>query len=319
MNALSEAVAPARVLVLLATYNGAAYLGEQLDSIFAQQGVDVGICYGDDGSQDDTAAVLADYARRFPGRLQPLRSDRRGGRASRNFLRLLVDCEWEGDFDFVALADQDDIWAPDKLRRAVDALRASGALGYSGAVTAFWPDGREKLLGQNPRTRRADFLFEGAGQGCTFVLSPSLLKAVIPVIRQRWDSLDGLHYHDWLVYAFCRASGGDWYFDPQSCMRYRQHAANDTGARSSLAGLVRRLKLVFSGWYSEQIRQMAVFCTEAVPACEPARNYLSLRDLRLRQPVTGRLRLAAFVLRDGRRRMSDRCVLLAMALAGSLR
>lgn len=47
-----------KVLVLLSSYNGEKYLNEQLDSLFAQEGVDVHVLIRDDGSSDNTILVV---------------------------------------------------------------------------------------------------------------------------------------------------------------------------------------------------------------------------------------------------------------------
>ena len=50
-----------KVIVLLSTYNGGKYLSEQLDSLVAQKGVDVGILVRDDGSTDTTLSILDEW------------------------------------------------------------------------------------------------------------------------------------------------------------------------------------------------------------------------------------------------------------------
>ena len=50
------------VAVLMATYNGERYLHEQLDSILAQQNVDIKIYVRDDRSVDTTVAIITEYS-----------------------------------------------------------------------------------------------------------------------------------------------------------------------------------------------------------------------------------------------------------------
>ena len=123
--------APARppcVLVLLATFNGARWLEEQLDSIIGQQGAQVAILAADDGSSDGTVALVERCAATWLAApvLAP-RGHQLG--AAGNFLRLLREAPLTG-FDFVALADQDDVWLPGRLARAVQYLADRGADGY---------------------------------------------------------------------------------------------------------------------------------------------------------------------------------------------
>jgi rhamnosyltransferase len=70
------------------------------------------------------------------------------GGAAQNFFRLLR----EGDFtgcDYIALSDQNEIWLPSKLTRAVARLNEANAQAYSSEALAFWPNGRRKLIGKS--------------------------------------------------------------------------------------------------------------------------------------------------------------------------
>src|SRR5258708_33906730 len=104
-----------------------------------------------------------------------------------------------GASNFVALADQDDIWHEQKLARAVSALSESEASGYSCAVTAFWKSGREQTLLQISSQTKLDFLFEGAGQGCTFVLEANLFLRLEKFFRSNEISTRLLTYRDWAI------------------------------------------------------------------------------------------------------------------------
>ena len=95
----------------------------------------------------------------------------------------------------------------------------------------------------------SDFLFEGAGQGCTFVLTADLYERVRRFLLTGGEVTHGIHYHDWLVYALARSWGLHWCFDAQPSLRFRQHAGNDTGARGTLQGVARRLSRIRHGWY----------------------------------------------------------------------
>ena len=301
-----------RVLVLLASYNGAPWLRAQIDSILAQAGVEVDIMVGDDASHDATPDLLRDA---WPGeaRIRFRRWDGSSGSAGANFRRLFRTVDSIG-YDFVALADQDDVWHPDKLARALEALQRHNAQGYSAAVEAFWPDGRRKTMAQCARERGADFLFEGAGQGCTFVLRQSLFARVRGFCIEHVDAVERLHYHDWMIYLLARAWDARWVFDARAALDYRQHGGNEIGARGSQGAVQRRLKQIRNGWYGRQIRQAAKLYRIAHPGdafIEGAAQLLGRDDGPLR-----RLGLAGFVIRHGRRRRVDRAVLALAALAG---
>jgi rhamnosyltransferase len=300
------------VLVLLATYNGKPWLHEQISSILCQEGVNVLIVIGDDNSNDGTKEMLInEWAEE--SRIQTRFWEKGSGSAGGNFRRLYRQVD-VSRFDYVALADQDDVWYPGKLRTALLALETHGAHGYSCAVNSFWSDGREKIISQRPEQRGADFLFEGAGQGCTFVLTRELFQLVQRFCDEQAELSERLHYHDWLIYVLARAWGMVWYFDPRPWMKYRQHLGNEIGSRGSLKAITRRLALVRNGWYRNQVLA-AINVFEAVTT----QNALVVQfGAVLREPDSWARRrlLARFAMKHGRRRLSDRLVLLFASTAG---
>src|SRR5688572_11109866 len=99
--------------VLMSTYNGEGHLPAQLDSILSQEGVSVRVTVRDDGSVDGTSSVLAEYER--DPRVRVLLEANIG--LPHAFYRL-IDLA-PADATYLAIADQDDVWRGDKLRRAV--------------------------------------------------------------------------------------------------------------------------------------------------------------------------------------------------------
>ncbi len=234
-----------RVAVLLAAHNGMVYVEELLASISRQEGVSITVFAGVDASTDGTEAFFQDRAARDPG-LILLPIGQRFGSACANFLRLLRDVDFDA-FDYVALADQDDIWLPHKLRRAHQVLRESGCDGYSSNVTAFWPDGRRALVDKAQAQKTWDFLFEGGAPGCTFVLRRALALEIQALARAHPDGIAGIAFHDWLIYAYARSRGYRWTIDRQPNLLYRQHAANFVGANSGWQALRARAWEILSG------------------------------------------------------------------------
>lgn len=110
----------ATIGILLATFNGARYLPAQLQSIAAQTHRDWHLTVRDDGSDDDTPAILAAFARAHPGRVTVVRDDRGRLGPLGNFNRLLGMAREP----YLAFADQDDVWRPRKLARALLRIRA---------------------------------------------------------------------------------------------------------------------------------------------------------------------------------------------------
>lgn len=235
-----------KVAVCLAAFNGMRWLPEQLDSICAQSDVEVTIFISVDSSEDGTEAWVAKQAR-GDGRLVLLPCGQRFGGAAQNFFRILGEVDFSG-FDYVGLADQDDIWFPDKLARAHEVLCRSGASAYSSNVMAFWADGRRALIDKAQPQRRWDFLFEAAGPGCTYVMKTEFVSDMKSNLASRWSELQLVGLHDWFLYAYARASGYQWIIDKRVSMLYRQHAENQVGVNQGWRAFMHRVRKISSGW-----------------------------------------------------------------------
>lgn len=300
-----------RFLVLLAAYNGARWIRQQLESILTQEGVNACVTIRDDGSSDTTieeiARVGADRRVRLESGSPPT------GSAAGNFFRLIVENSADG-FDFVAFSDQDDIWRQDKLARACRMLQGTNSACYSSATTAQWDNGRQRLVALYREQNPCDFLFEGGGQGCTFVLSASFYERVRRFLAEHPELMQGLHFHDWTMYALARAWGVPWTFDPTPTVVYRQHSGNDTGARGSYQGARRRLALLRSGWYRGQLERISLLCGSAAP--DDPRIAEWRHALQAPRGWQRAARLARFCFRWGRRRRRDRLVFALACLAG---
>ena len=140
--------------VLIATYNGEKWLPEQLSSIRGQKCVDFFVIASDDQSTDGTLRILAENSLYFPLLILPPKVERFGN-ANKNFLRLICDADI-GKAEYIALADQDDIWRPEKLSRAINKLRTEGAVGYSSDFEAFWQDGRRRIIKKSHSQKKFD-------------------------------------------------------------------------------------------------------------------------------------------------------------------
>jgi rhamnosyltransferase len=300
------------VLVLLAAYNGEKWILEQIKSILAQVEVNVHIVIRDDGSSDKTLDKISSLLN-GDGRLTLMSTSEPTGSAAQNFLTLMRENSADG-FNFVAFSDQDDIWHPKKLTRACEQLSNVRLAGYSGATIASWPNGRKSVLRQVHIVTNGDYLFEGAGQGCTYVLRAEFYREVRAFVIRHQAFTNKLHYHDWMVYALARSWEYGWVFDSQPLTSYRQHSLNDTGARSTWAGMTKRLRFISKGWYRSQLAAIAAICMTAAPGSPTVTAWKS--QFLAKDSWARRLRIASFILRHGRRRTSDNVILILSALIG---
>jgi len=243
-----------KVAILLASYNGTKYIKEQIDSILNQKDVDLTIFISDDLSTDGTIEYLQNIYK-AEKRLVYLEANQKFGGAAKNFYRLIRDVEFSG-FDYVSLADQDDIWYEDKLIRAINTIEEKQIDAYSSNVLAFWENGEEKVLDKADEQANYDYLFEAAGPGCTYVLSQKLANDVKEFMIKNWEQINQVDLHDWLIYAYGRENNYKWCIDNKPSMRYRQHISNQVGANNGVAAKIKRLKLVFSSWYRDETRKI---------------------------------------------------------------
>jgi glycosyltransferase involved in cell wall biosynthesis len=244
---------PARtpsVAVLLSTYNGAAHLQAQLDSLAAQEGVQVEVTARDDGSTDASLELLARWSGRWP-RLAALLCGPRLGPA-RSFLHLLAAAPDAADA--YAFCDQDDVWLPDKLARATSALAEGGDAAprlYCSRV--LFTDESLTPLGPSPGGgdgRFAHLLFENIAFGNTVVMNAAARRLILSRPPQ-----GGMIMHDWWC-ALAVSAFGQVVFDDRPGLLYRQHGTNAVGGAAgrlatlatALGRLLRRPGRVWPVW-----------------------------------------------------------------------
>lgn len=210
------------ISIALCTYNGARYLGEQLRTLCAQRGVGE-IVVVDDGSTDGTWTILEDYARQdsrisLYGNAVPLG-------VTRNFERAisLVRGTW------VALADQDDIWLPEKLARMCTAWDGQSCLihhathKFQGSVPANLPSPAgevRKFFGSDVRR----LLYRNTVVGHTVLVRTEVVRQLMPFFAAV--------PHDWWIGVGAAMLGRVQYVD-EYLVHCRIHATNAYHAAGS--------------------------------------------------------------------------------------
>ena len=99
------------VSIAMATYNGAKYLQEQLDSFAAQSRLPDELIVCDDGSEDETIAIVQEFSQRAPFAVRLIKNPINLGYV-KNFEQALSLCTGE----LIFLSDQDDVWFSDKIQ-----------------------------------------------------------------------------------------------------------------------------------------------------------------------------------------------------------
>lgn len=124
------------VSVAIATYNGEAFLEEQLDTIFSQTYPNIEVVVCDDRSTDRTQEILRRYE--ATKRLRCFVNERNLG-VKENFSKAASLCEG----DFIAFADQDDVWLPQRIETLLSQL-GEGMLIYAPALCLIDQDGQRQ-------------------------------------------------------------------------------------------------------------------------------------------------------------------------------
>jgi hypothetical protein len=236
------------VAILMATYNGARFLDEQLASIVRQRHQQWTLFVSDDGSKDDTCEKLTVTQERWGAhRLTLLEGPGRGFVA--NFLSLT--CNTEINADFYAWCDQDDIWCDDKLDVALDWIKTIPknipAL-YCGRTVLICESGL--YAGISPLfTRPAHFansLVQNIGGGNTMVFN----QAARALLQEAGDAIE-VPSHDWWAYQLISGAGGMINYDPNPKVLYRQHDENLVGTNLGWTARCTRVRMMFKGRFRE--------------------------------------------------------------------
>ncbi len=257
------------VRIVMATRDGAAFLPEQLASIAAQDHADWSLSVGDDGSRDGTGGILRAFAAAHPQRDITLAPGPGKGSAANFLNRTAAACR---PGDWLAFADQDDVWMPHKLARALDLMRRQMAGAGAEAVLAYssrsWlTDAALTPFALSPLHRAppgfGNALVQNVLSGHAIVLSPAAAALVARTAPQAVQAL--VPFHDWWIYQLVTGAGGRVILDPEPGLYYRQHGANEMGHHRGLRARLSRLALLAGGEYAGWIDRNL----EALDLCAP--------------------------------------------------
>ena len=218
--------------VILPTFNGAFYLREQVASIAQQTLRPARLLLRDDGSSDETCKIILELAQEYGAWITILPSKGNLGCAAN------VSCLLEAtSAPYVALADQDDVWLPEKLEVAYREMCSVESRRGSECPVLVHSDLR--LVGKNLEdlgdvftqkqlinpscVRPSEIALTNVVTGCTVLCNRSLLKRALPVPAAAL-------VHDWWL-ALVASVFGHIHFHSSSLILYRQHGANSIGAR----------------------------------------------------------------------------------------
>lgn len=252
------------VHIVMASYNGERYLGEQMDSLLSQSypGITVEVC--DDGSTDGTCDIVKRYAAR-DGRVSLHRNA-----ANQGYVKNFLEGMRRSTADYIMLCDQDDVWDRDKVEVTLRAMKQeeercgeTPTLIFTDAMNYDSDSGTE--LGRfhknsHLNTKKVDtahLFMENKIIGCTVMVN----RAVIPYLS---EIPDGIRVHDWWLALICSHFGQIAYVD-RPTLKYRQHGDNMIGGDtfggyvgSRLSGIARQ-RAVLESSYRQGAAFLAMF------------------------------------------------------------
>lgn len=235
----------AEVQVLMAVYNGSAFLREQIDSIINQSYTNWELLVSDDGSEDTSLELIHEYCDRDP-RIHLCLEGKRYGSAKAHFMALTRIA----NAPYIMYADQDDVWDEDKIELTLNALKQQGKDEQKLPLLActdlrvvdvnLKPIHPSMLKYSNMDASTLDFgyfLASCIATGCTIAINQPLLK-----LLQKECEIDSIIMHDWWASLVASAFGKVIYLNRQT-ISYRQHHNNSVGAdQFSALSSLRKIK-----------------------------------------------------------------------------
>lgn len=209
-----------RISVALAAYNGENYIREQLDSILVQLSERDEVVISDDGSTDQTREILKQYQSQDV-RIHLLDGPGRG--VKKNVEHLVSHCRGQ----YIFLADQDDIWLPDKVEKVLGLFLQQECILVIHDARVF-EGNRENITMESFfsfRQSRAGILkniFKNSYIGCCMAFQRSLIEEIIPIP-------DDIEMHDQWIGIISEFKYGRSCFYREPLLLYRRHSANQSG------------------------------------------------------------------------------------------
>jgi len=241
-----------RLDICLATYNGAPWIGEFLNSLDAQTYANWRLIVSDDDSQDNTVDLIRDHFVNIPGKLMVVERDSVRAGVIKNF----QDAIKASDADYILLADQDDVWVPEKIEVLYETM-CNVEQGQRNIPTLVFSD-LDLVDEQLQSLDRSWLSFSSAspswaisfGQllcqnvvpGCSMMLNRSLTDLSLPFPPK-------IIMHDWWLLLICSAFGKVG-FCPDRLVRYRRHIDAHTYLELEQEGPMSRLYRYLSGGFA---------------------------------------------------------------------
>ncbi len=218
--------------ILLSTFNGELFLAEQLHSIFDQTYTSWKLIIRDDGSTDNTLSIINNYCEDYTDRIVLIKDEYGNVGAKKSYDLLLL----KADAEYIAFADQDDVWKPEKLSIVVEEMkRLENEFGKNMPIMVH----HDLEIANEKLEMQANSFYHYTGLSPSFAQKNVILwRNVIPgcamlinkiLAKQAGTIPDEAVMHDYWLVLFARFTGKI-VFVPKALTIYRQHGKNSLGA-----------------------------------------------------------------------------------------
>lgn len=235
------------VAIVMATYNGEKYVGEQIKSILSSTYQDFELFIYDDGSKDETMTILKEYESIHPDKIHVRQNENNLG-VTRNFLQGVCETTTE----YIMLCDQDDVWKPNKIENTMRRLRQmEKSMGKDTPIAVFSDTtvvDKNLMVLQNSffkashlNQRKIDLphlLMENKLIGCTVMINAALRK-----ILKGHQLPTNARFHDGWIALIAAAFGKIGYLN-EATLLYRQHGNNVVGNISFIDYIKNRISSI---------------------------------------------------------------------------
>lgn len=236
-----------RIAVLLATYNGEQFLGEQLLSIIQNihqlgREYEVDIIVSDDSSHDRTLEIIQNMQQQY-SRISILDSSRKGS-AVANFAFLIKNID-ASLYDVVFFSDQDDVWLSDKMGLFLAEFHCQNDSGQPllvhsdlSVVDATLREIAPSMFNYQYLNKKPSFrqlVVQNSVTGCVMAINQPLLRLA------QQSQIEKSTMHDWYL-ALIASAFGEIKFIDRPTIWYRQHGKNEVGAKAfKFQNLIQRI------------------------------------------------------------------------------
>lgn len=224
-----------QISIVMAAYNGAAYIREQLDSIINSTYKNWTLEVCDDGSSDETISIVKEYIEKYPEYIS-LHQNRKNLGVVQNFLEGASRAEG----DYIMFSDQDDVWLSDKIAHTLKKMKEieqgqkdiptvvfTDAKVVNGTLEEIAPSFHKISKLDTSKTDLPHLLMENKLIGCTIMFNQATAKLL-------YAFPENARCHDWWI-GLLAASMGKIGYLPERTLLYRQHENNEIGAQNFIS------------------------------------------------------------------------------------